>query len=92
MNSVLGTKEFGNSIRTFSPSPGFIDHRNQKQWQVRWNRLKAHGFGVDPADLCLEFCEANEQYHIEAPRVAHFAILLAHCLTRSSGEVCLYIA
>ena len=54
--------------------------------------MRTYGFGVDPTDLRLKFCEANEQYHIEVPGIVYRARVPAFFLIWSSGEICLYIA
>ena len=52
--------------------------------------MRTYGFGVDPTDLRLKFCEGYEQYYIEVPGIVHRACVPALCLIRSSGEISSY--
>ena len=80
------------AFRTFSPSPGSRAPQKSERGLGKVNPLGTHSFRVDPADLCLELRESDEQDHVEVPRVVRLASLSEVCTRRSSGEVRLYSA
>jgi len=52
-----------------------IDSRTWKSGGVNqslWNDMCTYGYGVNPPDLCLEFCETHEQDYFVISLVAHF--------------------
>jgi len=52
-----------------------IDSRTWKSGGVNqssWKDMCTYGYGVNPPDLCLEFCETHEQDYFIIALVAHF--------------------
>jgi len=51
-----------------------------------WSDVWTYGSGVNPTNLCLEFCETHEQDYFIIALVAHFSCNELRCI-RSGGDV-----